>query len=82
MPIYEYECPNCGRFEVIQKISEEPLSECPNCKKNGKSVHVNKLISESSFVLKGTGWYETDYKNNQSSCSSGKSCGCSGNCKH
>jgi putative FmdB family regulatory protein len=56
MPIYEYECQKCGTFETTQRITEEPLSKCPTCK--GK---VKKLISNTSFQLKGTGWYITDY---------------------
>ena len=57
MPIYEYMCQKCGRkHEAIQKFSEPPLSECPRCK--GK---LKKLISNSSFILKGSGWYVTDY---------------------
>ena len=56
MPIYEYECQKCGTFETTQRITEEPLSKCPTCK--GK---VKKLISSTSFQLKGTGWYITDY---------------------
>jgi putative FmdB family regulatory protein len=56
LPIYEYECPRCGVFEVMQKITDEPLQQCPRCKRK-----VKKLISESSFQLKGTGWYATDY---------------------
>lgn len=57
MPIYEYECLNCGKqCEVIQKFNDEPLSSCPDC---GGNMH--KLISQTSFVLKGTGWYVTDY---------------------
>jgi putative FmdB family regulatory protein len=57
MPIYEYECENCGRVdEVIQKFSDKPLTKCRYC--SGK---VHKLISQSSFHLKGTGWYVTDY---------------------
>ena len=59
MPIYEYKCSNCSHeFEKIQKISEEPIKECPKC--NRKSV--SKLISAPSFRLKGSGWYETDFK--------------------
>ena len=58
MPVYEYECSDCGkRFEKFQKISDKPLRECKFCK--GK---LNKLISNCSFQLKGTGWYATDYK--------------------
>jgi putative FmdB family regulatory protein len=56
MPIYEYECPSCGKFEVMQKITAEPLTVCETC---GKPIH--KLISATSFALKGTGWYATDY---------------------
>lgn len=56
MPIYEYQCVNCGEFEVTQRITAKPLSRCPTCK--GK---VKKLISNTSFQLKGTGWYLTDY---------------------
>ena len=56
MPIYEYQCQKCGTFEVTQRIIEKPLGKCPNCK--GK---VKKLISNTSFQLKGTGWYVTDY---------------------
>jgi len=57
MPIYEYRCENCGTFEITQRITDKPLRRCPNCKK-GK---VTKLISSSSFQLKGSGWYQTDY---------------------
>lgn len=57
MPIYEYRCHNCGKKrEVIQKITDEPLSTCPDC-----GGPMDKLISNTSFVLKGTGWYATDY---------------------
>ena len=56
MPIYEYQCVKCGTFEITQRITEKPLGKCPTCK--GK---VKKLISNTSFQLKGTGWYITDY---------------------
>ena len=56
MPIYEYQCQKCGTFETTQRITEKPLAKCPTCK--GK---VRKLISNTSFQLKGTGWYITDY---------------------
>jgi len=56
MPIYEYDCENCGTFEVTQRITDKPLRRCPTCK--GK---VGKLISSTSFQLKGSGWYVTDY---------------------
>jgi putative FmdB family regulatory protein len=57
MPIYEYACPKCGEFEVTQRITADPLKKCPTC----KSTKVKKLISSTSFQLKGTGWYVTDY---------------------
>jgi len=61
MPIYEYECKACGhRLEVIQKISDEPLKDCPECQK----PELKKLISAAGFRLKGGGWYETDFKSN------------------
>jgi putative FmdB family regulatory protein len=57
MPIYEYECTQCGRIEeVFQKFSDKPLKRCPHC--SGK---LHKLISQSTFHLKGSGWYATDY---------------------
>jgi putative FmdB family regulatory protein len=56
MPIYEYKCPKCGVVEVMQGIKEAPLKKCPNCKRK-----VERLMSSTSFVLKGTGWYATDY---------------------
>ena len=56
MPIYEYQCQKCGTFEVTQRITEKSLSKCPTCKNK-----VKKLISNTSFQLKGTGWYVTDY---------------------
>ena len=57
MPIYEYKCSKCGEvFEAFQKITDLPLTECKFC--HGK---VEQLISHSSFQLKGSGWYLTDY---------------------
>ncbi len=68
MPIYEYQCSKCGEvFEAFQKITDEPLSKCKFCQ--GK---VEKLISQSSFQLKGTGWYLTDYAKRSSSAPSEK----------
>ncbi|MDR9437288.1 MAG: zinc ribbon domain-containing protein [Thiohalophilus sp.] len=59
MPIYEYQCEQCDHvLEAIQKMSDAPLSECPAC---GKPA-LKKLISASGFRLKGSGWYETDFK--------------------
>lgn len=58
VPIYEYQCTNCGRtVEEMQRITDKPLQMCPFCK--GK---LRRLISLTSFQLKGTGWYATDYK--------------------
>jgi putative FmdB family regulatory protein len=56
MPVYEYKCGKCGTFEATQRITDKSLTRCPTCK--GK---VKKLISSTSFQLKGTGWYVTDY---------------------
>ena len=57
MPLYEYECDQCGhRFEQIQKFSDPQVETCPKC---GGKVH--KLISSPAFQFKGTGWYVTDY---------------------
>lgn len=57
MPVYEYQCTMCKKeFEVLQKITDEPLSVCSAC--GGK---LKKLITNTSFVLKGSGWYVTDY---------------------
>lgn len=56
MPIYEYECKKCGEFEVTQRITEPALTRCPTCRSK-----VTKLISNTSFQLKGSGWYITDY---------------------
>ena len=63
MPLYEYQCTSCGNIEeAIQKFSDAPLTTCRHC--SGK---LNKLISQSSFHLKGTGWYVTDYSKKASS---------------
>lgn len=60
MPIYEYRCASCGfEQEVLQKISEAPLTDCPSCGK----AEFSKLISAAGFQLKGTGWYATDFRN-------------------
>jgi putative FmdB family regulatory protein len=62
MPFYEYECANCRYYaEVMQKISDAPLTKCPSCGKNT----FKKLISAPVFRLKGSGWYETDFKSDQ-----------------
>ena len=58
MPLYEYQCDSCKKVhELIQKFSDAPLTECPECK-----GPLQKIMSLSSFSLKGTGWYTTDYK--------------------
>jgi putative FmdB family regulatory protein len=56
MPIYEYRCEQCGIFEEMQRITDAPLERCPKCQRK-----VRRLISATSFQLKGTGWYVTDY---------------------
>lgn len=61
MPIYEYECKKCGALEINHKISDT-IESCPNC----GMEDIKKIISKSNFQLKGTGWYETDFKSNQS----------------
>jgi len=67
MPVYEYQCKECGHIEeAFQKISEPPLETCPQCK-----GHLKKLISQSSFHLKGSGWYVTDYGGAKSGSKSG-----------
>lgn len=59
MPIYEYQCSNCGhQLEAIQKFSDDPLHECPECKQST----LQKLVSNSAFHLKGGGWYVTDFR--------------------
>ena len=56
MPIYEYRCEHCGDFEEMQRITDPALARCPRCKRK-----VRRLISSTSFQLKGSGWYVTDY---------------------
>ena len=59
MPIYEYQCQECGNeLEALQKISDDPLVDCPAC----EAPELKKKISASAFRLKGGGWYETDFK--------------------
>ncbi|MDT8428240.1 MAG: zinc ribbon domain-containing protein [Pseudomonadales bacterium] len=59
MPIYEYQCGSCGhRVEVLQKINDQPVQQCPEC----DQPELVRLVSASSFRLKGGGWYETDFK--------------------
>src|SRR5450631_1928231 len=62
MPFYEYECSDCRYYaEVMQKITDKPLKKCPSC---GKTTF-KKLISAPVFRLKGSGWYETDFKSDK-----------------
>lgn len=59
MPIYEYECKDCGhQLEKLQKMSDPALVDCPACNKPA----LQKLVSAAAFRLKGSGWYETDFK--------------------
>lgn len=59
MPIYEYQCQNCGHeLEVMQKLADAPLTDCPEC----EQAALRKKISAVGFRLKGSGWYETDFK--------------------
>ena len=68
MPLYEYECSQCGQIEeALQKFSDKPLKTCRHC-----SGSLRKLISNSSFHLKGSGWYVTDYANKSKAGSSPK----------
>ena len=56
MPLYEYQCPKCGRFELIKKFSDAPLTSCPTCGRD-----IQKLFSAPAIQFKGSGWYITDY---------------------
>ena len=68
MPIYEYQCQKCGEIEeTLQKFSDKPLTKCKFC--CGK---LQKLVSHSSFHLKGSGWYVTDYANRSKDTGSAK----------
>jgi len=70
MPIYEYRCDACGHeLEALQKMSDEPLRECPACQK----AELQKLISAAGFRLKGSGWYETDFKGDKKTPTATKS---------
>jgi len=82
MPFYEYRCEACGHeFEAMQKMSDAPLRDCPECGK----PQLAKLVSAGGFQLKGSGWYQTDFKGGankstaEPSSSGGHSCG-SGGC--
>jgi len=56
LPLYQYQCPKCGRFELIRKFSDATVTECPTC-----GSEVQKLLSAPAIQFKGTGWYITDY---------------------
>lgn len=57
MPTYEYRCDKCGKtFEVFQRITDDPVDKCQDC--GGK---VQRLVNATNFILKGSGWYKTDY---------------------
>ncbi len=81
MPIYEYRCDACGgHLEKLQKLSDAPLEICPKC----GEPKLKKLISAAGFRLKGSGWYETDFKKGKQKnlhdsgskeCSSAPACG-------
>jgi len=73
MPLYEYDCPKCGRFEVLQKMSD-PVLERHDC-----GEKVSKLMSASAFAFKGSGFYITDYKKSAApACDKPKGEGCNG----
>ena len=62
MPIYAYKCQGCGhQFDKIQRLSDAPLTDCPQCNQS----QLKKQITAAAFKLTGTGWYETDFKNNK-----------------
>jgi putative FmdB family regulatory protein len=67
LPLYEYECPKCGTFELVRKFSDAPLESCPTCARP-----VEKLASAPAIQFKGTGWYITDYARKSSGVEGGK----------
>ena len=72
MPIYEYQCQDCGhKMEAMQKMNDPLLTDCPNC----AAPQLKKLVSAGGFQLKGSGWYQSDFKNN--TCQP-EACGTSG----
>ena len=69
MPIYEYQCESCGhQFDIIQKVSDDKLEICPKC----NEPKLKKLVTAAGFKLKGTGWYETDFKTKEKKSSEKK----------
>jgi putative FmdB family regulatory protein len=88
MPVYEYECSVCKKiFEIQQRVADAPLTVCPEC-----GAEVRKLISMSSFQLKGSGWYSDGYSNcssnvgkgggGSSGADAGNTCSAGGGCCH
>ena len=74
MPIYAYRCEECGfSKDVLQKLSDKPLTVCPSCGKES----FKKQLTAAAFQLKGTGWYETDFKNDHGSHANAGSSSCS-----
>ncbi len=68
MPIYAYKCESCGHAkDVLQKISAEPLTDCPAC----GAATFKKQLTAAGFQLKGSGWYATDFRNGGSSAATG-----------
>ena len=68
LPLYEYQCPKCGRFELIRKFSDETVTKCPTC-----GSDVQKLLSAPAIQFKGTGWYITDYARKDGKSGTGES---------
>lgn len=69
MPIYAYQCAACGHTQdVLQKISDAPLTQCPSC----ETENFSKQVTAAGFQLKGSGWYETDFKNGPACAGSNK----------
>ncbi len=65
MPTYLYECEKCGRFEEFQRITDDPLTECPDCKDS-----VKRIIGAPGIIFKGSGFYSTDAKSSSSTLNS------------
>ncbi len=65
MPTYLYECKKCGRFEEFQRITDDPLTECPDC--NGS---IKRIIGAPGIIFKGSGFYSTDAKSSSSTLNS------------
>ncbi len=72
MPLYEYDCPDCGRFEVLQRMSDAPVA------RHGCGQPVRKVLSAGAFSFKGSGFYATDYKRSAPPCDKPKSEACGG----